>query len=440
MRAAADLDLDVSKSPLTKRGWVLQERFLSRRILHFTTGMIYWETAQGTKSEDGTLDSVAVNAEINVNEATTPVEEIQFLPVSLRTLQQFQLRAAVSFRAFSSILAKHTEEEEVPLPTLFATRKPSLPSPNEWYHLVEMYSTCSLTHAKDRLVAISGIARVLQRQRKHPYLAGIWADSLPVGLWWLHVGRSYPSLEIERASSWSWAKADGPIQFPLADKNLEFRADCEFLGTESINSTWPRSNSSWVNGPGKLKIRANVLDLAKRDMKDKITLSGRYSSIFQENLPLWEDGSKGLWTENDPPLRLYNVSDARSLLLPDATEASLSDPSYSRDKAWCVIDSARDESMHGIILEGHPFLFVTVAFVTQQGRSASNSFEGSSLANPFFSKFSTGFHLGLLLTADATSPTAYRRIGIAVIGQNFLERLRAIRSNALFVEQTINII
>ena len=33
----------IDKSPLNQRAWVTQERILSRRILHYTRGMIYWE-------------------------------------------------------------------------------------------------------------------------------------------------------------------------------------------------------------------------------------------------------------------------------------------------------------------------------------------------------------------------------------------------------------
>src|SRR5437016_608278 len=51
----ANLDADVTHSNLCSRGWVLQERFLSTRIIHFTPGMLYFETAQGARAEDGTI-------------------------------------------------------------------------------------------------------------------------------------------------------------------------------------------------------------------------------------------------------------------------------------------------------------------------------------------------------------------------------------------------
>lgn len=38
LRTPADFHVDVERSQLSRRGWVLQERYLSSRILHFTRG------------------------------------------------------------------------------------------------------------------------------------------------------------------------------------------------------------------------------------------------------------------------------------------------------------------------------------------------------------------------------------------------------------------
>ncbi|KAF2092683.1 HET-domain-containing protein, partial [Rhizodiscina lignyota] len=153
VRAAADLELDISRSPLAKRGWVFQERFLSARVLHFTTGMIYLETPRWTKSEDAVDRSVA-----------------------------------------------------------YWTNQ-TLRSPLEWFQLVEMYSTCSLTREQDKLIAISGIAQVVSQGMCIPYLSGIWADRLAAGLMWLNVDGPLKKSQEYRASTWSWAAWDGPIQF-----------------------------------------------------------------------------------------------------------------------------------------------------------------------------------------------------------------------------------
>ena len=43
---------DVDKSPLNKRAWVLQERVLSRRTIHFSANQTYWEYAEDVLCEN----------------------------------------------------------------------------------------------------------------------------------------------------------------------------------------------------------------------------------------------------------------------------------------------------------------------------------------------------------------------------------------------------
>lgn len=47
-----DFDNDVEKALLNTRGWVLQERVLSHRTIHFTANHIYWECGEGVRCED----------------------------------------------------------------------------------------------------------------------------------------------------------------------------------------------------------------------------------------------------------------------------------------------------------------------------------------------------------------------------------------------------
>src|SRR2546423_4077132 len=46
-----DFRRSVDRSPLNKSGWVLQERLLSHRILHFGAEILYWECCQQAASE-----------------------------------------------------------------------------------------------------------------------------------------------------------------------------------------------------------------------------------------------------------------------------------------------------------------------------------------------------------------------------------------------------
>lgn len=46
-----NLQGDIEEGPLNQRGWVLQERALSHRTLHFTSNQVYWECGHGIRTE-----------------------------------------------------------------------------------------------------------------------------------------------------------------------------------------------------------------------------------------------------------------------------------------------------------------------------------------------------------------------------------------------------
>lgn len=48
----ADFDREVDRAQLNKRAWVMQERFLSRRTIHFGANQVYWECGEGVYCED----------------------------------------------------------------------------------------------------------------------------------------------------------------------------------------------------------------------------------------------------------------------------------------------------------------------------------------------------------------------------------------------------
>lgn len=83
---------------------------------------------------------------------------------------------------------------------------------------------CQLTKPEDKLVALSGIARLILEKVGTDYLAGLWRDELSDGLLWRVENCQQANLSpstrpsVYRAPSWSWASIDAMLSTdPLPD-------------------------------------------------------------------------------------------------------------------------------------------------------------------------------------------------------------------------------
>ncbi|KAK3071134.1 hypothetical protein LTR53_009177 [Teratosphaeriaceae sp. CCFEE 6253] len=165
---------------LHRRGWVLQERLLSRRVLSFGSAQLIFKCDQ-----------------------TRWVEEYRCAPEK-------------TFSA--STLSKSCLYKSTPLD--------QYPSRHHlWYHIVEDYSACRLSAGDDILPALSGVANVFGRIADDTYLAGLWRANLPADFLWFR--RAGPAEEAEGTRrpaatrypgpTWSWAACRRPILFLLRD-------------------------------------------------------------------------------------------------------------------------------------------------------------------------------------------------------------------------------
>ncbi|KAH7371492.1 heterokaryon incompatibility protein-domain-containing protein [Pyrenochaeta sp. MPI-SDFR-AT-0127] len=186
---------DIDKAPLNTRGWVFQEKMLSRRIIHFTFSQVYWECKKrfvGEEFED----------------------KIHFLG---KTLEPSQFWADVNtFTHVGSFPIQRTNDIRDEGNTSSHVYK----FYNGWRALAPYYCTLQLTKASDRLIALLGIIRVVEKQTGFRCVDGHWDD----GSWrfvrelmWLPKGQKTMSLlsDNERSrlcSSWSWASLEGPIE------------------------------------------------------------------------------------------------------------------------------------------------------------------------------------------------------------------------------------
>ena len=144
------IDMDVWKdgvelAPVNTRAWVVQERDLSRRIIHFAKEQLFWECRCLATYE------------------STPrgrLTDIFAFPGSIRPP-----KIAVP-------------EGSIP-PT---SREKALQA---WYYAIEHYSKSALTFETDRLVAIAGLAKVVSTITQDTYVAGMWqTDFIPQLAWY----------------------------------------------------------------------------------------------------------------------------------------------------------------------------------------------------------------------------------------------------------------
>lgn len=148
-------DACVFETPLARRAWAMQERLLAPRTLHFSSTQIFWEC--------NTLNACEIFPDI--------------YPTSL------------SYGDF------------------YLQKQPI--SHNLWWKIVKLYSVCELTYERDKLVAISGIAReIFNRNHSVEYVAGLWRSDIESQLCWkIRVPADRPATP--QAPSWSWATTNG---------------------------------------------------------------------------------------------------------------------------------------------------------------------------------------------------------------------------------------
>lgn len=131
-------------SPLKERGWTLQECILPRLIVHYTSSELVWECNTQHFCECGHVEGLTVNGEM-------PMVKTEVARGGGNT----------------------------------STKKLSV---DGWMQLVGGYSKRNLTLSSDKLIAISGLAQMVQATvsgtMDSAYHAGIFRQSLPHHLLW----------------------------------------------------------------------------------------------------------------------------------------------------------------------------------------------------------------------------------------------------------------
>jgi len=233
--------------PLNQRGWVLQERILSPRVLHFGSDQLLWECREFVACETyhrGLPPSLRGNVIIDIKTLDLGDEPrddrwpAKYISTSVN--RSVGLLGRVG-DALTELFRPITLQEV----TLNSTRQTAL-AYRDWDAVVELYSMANLTFPIDKLTALSGIASSISIGDKTAvadgYLAGLWQSSLPSHLLWTTERRERVRVDVPRrhwdyiAPSWSWASIDGKISMAWCLHNYDPR---DYLVTlEGASMTW----------------------------------------------------------------------------------------------------------------------------------------------------------------------------------------------------------
>ncbi|CAN9410626.1 unnamed protein product [Alternaria alternata] len=244
----------VFNGPLFRRGWVFQERLMSKRKLIFGRDQTYWECNTEVQSE------------------STIRRRYKFANLNRPHNDLFLTLSDPSYRMDRSW--GRTSPEDL------------------WMDLVSQYSLCSLTYETDRLPSLSGLARTFAQRFGGSYAAGLWQDQIPCSLGWF-ISQRRPIETDKReycAPSWSWASINGSVIFRRGGQSeLEIvSTDIKLAGQDLYGKVCPDSS---ICVRGRLR-RGKLMGVyGRRDTVWLETEHGRlqhrgFLDRLDENLPL----------------------------------------------------------------------------------------------------------------------------------------------------------
>lgn len=162
--------------PIHKRGWIFQEIFLSRRVVHITNEQIYWQCRCLLESEDQILSRISEVDLVRLEDASDAVKG--------RGLRSTQRLTNVPLSGFQSLRQS--------------------PSGLNWWMLMRDHSSRALTFPKDSLPSLAGTVALWQRLAGDEPVLGMWKKELPVHLSWLTRSQWEVQSQDLTMPSWTW--------------------------------------------------------------------------------------------------------------------------------------------------------------------------------------------------------------------------------------------
>ncbi|KAH8656012.1 heterokaryon incompatibility protein-domain-containing protein [Tricladium varicosporioides] len=239
--------------PLQTRAWVLQEKALSIRSLHYQSTGLSWhcQTSSSTETRPTLLQSLTIRELHRIPHKSLPP----------------RLDYDVGLQA---------EGDSATL--------------RWWYTQVSDYVARQLTFKKDRFPAIAGLANEFAKRTGYRYMAGIWAEDFHRGLLWKG---AVPEYYVGTGPSWSWIGAEyNQLSGTFCD-GTNFMKHCNDFAVELIGFSEPKTTDMFLGGGA-----ATILTLRGWCKEIQDLFPGKRFSCFS---PLNVGSSLGLITVKPSP-------------------------------------------------------------------------------------------------------------------------------------------
>lgn len=240
-------DWNLQIMPLQTRAWVLQEKALSVRSLHYEATDLFWHCQ--------TVTSIETRPNLSSIENRLAIGELHKIP---RKAFPPQINFTVD-------LLNRVDQ---------ATDQDAL---TWWYTQVSDYATRQLTFKRDRFPAIAGLAKEFAERTGYHYMAGIWAEDFQAGLLWKG---SVPESYAGTAPSWSWVGAEFSPTSGIFYNRSFFKKHGSDFAAELVSFTEPKDVDVYLGGGA-----ATILTLRGwcQDIREFISEKKFYGPPFSPN-------------------------------------------------------------------------------------------------------------------------------------------------------------
>jgi hypothetical protein len=247
---------DINYEPIRKRGWTMQESWLSPRMLIYGSRQLLWKCSGGVQVDGGVIGFGS----------------------------GWDARTGYQIDEDGDLACKEGKKVDESEKESYFGRL--------WRDIVHEYSSRALSAAGDKLNALEGIVQELRRQTGDEYLAGLWKNRLLSELSWYqdatHKGSESLLWNTKRTCpSWSWIKTDGPVSFSHAENSSVLVEDGKIARNEMVGES---SNSRLVV-KGAITLRAPISTLPIEQVLPYFTFKTSGSSRLAFTNTIHPDGA-----------------------------------------------------------------------------------------------------------------------------------------------------